>query len=212
MPQNDEVPGDVGVNLQQSLAGARCSCDAGQQPAETIDIERLADVVERTQLHRLDGGVHCGLAGHQNNLARRVEGANGAEHIEPVDVGHPEVDNHRIRLERRQLREGVAGVRPGDNGEPEARANRSTRTSTVGSSSIASSVASVLIVGRLARWGTTWMHQHASWTSLADSVWCPATRFMSSTARSSRRYLRYGSGLTVAEPLVVAARSLCILP
>ena len=52
--------GDLGVDLQQPLPALDALADARQQPAETCEIERLADVVERAQLHRLDGGVDAG--------------------------------------------------------------------------------------------------------------------------------------------------------
>jgi hypothetical protein len=81
------------------------------------------------------------LARHQNDLARGVDVADGAEHVKPVDVGHHEIDEHRIRLEAAQFGECGSSVGSGHDREPEALRELRDDGNTSGSSSIASSAA-----------------------------------------------------------------------
>ena len=56
-----------------------------------LDFERLLDVVERADLHGLDGGVHRSKRRHQDHGGRRVQRARRPQHVHAVAAAHLEV-------------------------------------------------------------------------------------------------------------------------
>jgi len=76
---------------------------------ELVDLERLLQVVERAQLHRLDRALDGGVRGHHDNLRTVIAQAGGAsapavrgradvlaDQIEPVLFGHHVVDDEEV--------------------------------------------------------------------------------------------------------------------
>ncbi len=63
-----------------------------------LDLERLLNVVERADLHRLDGGGHRPERRHQNHGRRRVQRPGGAQHVEAVASAHLEIAQHDIEV------------------------------------------------------------------------------------------------------------------
>ena len=53
-----ELAGDVGVDAEQCFASLDALAHRDQQLAQSIDVERLRDVVERARLDRFDGRIH----------------------------------------------------------------------------------------------------------------------------------------------------------
>ena len=68
------------------------------------DVERLADVVERTGAHRFDGGLQRAKAADEHHVTRWIARLERAEHVHPVlrriqiDVGDQQIE--RLARER----------------------------------------------------------------------------------------------------------------
>jgi hypothetical protein len=60
------------------------------------------------------------VAGHQDGLAGRIDLADGAQHVESVEIGHPQVDDDRVRLDPAQVGERGARVGARHHVEPAA--------------------------------------------------------------------------------------------
>ena len=110
-PAELQPPRDVALDRQQVAAALEIVAHAGQQLLEPREVERLAQVVGRAQLDRLDRGLDRRVAGHQHRLAARIDVADGAQHVEAAEVRHPQVDHDEIGAPRLQLRDRVAAVR-----------------------------------------------------------------------------------------------------
>ena len=61
-----------------------------------LDFERLLDVVERTDLHRLDGGVHRAERRHEDHGRRRVQRLGRLEDLDAVAAAHLQVAQHDV--------------------------------------------------------------------------------------------------------------------
>ena len=114
-----ELPGDVGIDLEEPLAPADSLPDRHEQSAQPVEVEGLGQVIERTRLDGLDGRVEGRVAGHQDHLAVRVGGTDGAQHVDPADARHLQIDEHGVRLHRRQACQRVLPVAAEDHFEPE---------------------------------------------------------------------------------------------
>ena len=98
---------------EQAASALEIVAHAGEQLLEALEVDRLAQVVGRSELDRFDGGLDRRVAGHQDRLAARIDLANGAQHVEAADVRHPQVDHHDVGAARPQPRDGVAAARIG---------------------------------------------------------------------------------------------------
>ena len=79
-----------------------------------LEVERLAQVIERAELDGFDRRVHRGLCGHQDHLARRVGVADGPQDLEPSHLGHVPIEERDVGVDRRQLREQRVPAAAGD--------------------------------------------------------------------------------------------------
>ncbi len=61
--------------------------------------DRLGQVVERTRLHRLHGGLDRSVSGQHDHLGRLATLAKTLQQFEPVSVGQPEVEQHEVGSE-----------------------------------------------------------------------------------------------------------------
>jgi hypothetical protein len=66
------------------------------QEQELLDLERLGDVVVGAELDRLDRGLDRAEGGDHDDVRRVGEGADVADQIEAVEVGHPQVGDHQL--------------------------------------------------------------------------------------------------------------------
>src|SRR5207248_4645195 len=78
--------------------------DVGQDLLEPLEVEWLGQVFAGAQLDCFNGAVDGRIGGHQNHFAAWRRRANLAQQVEPVDVGHAEIDHREIG--------GPAGERP----------------------------------------------------------------------------------------------------
>ena len=78
----------VGVGLERVLG-------QGQHP---LGIERLHDIVERAEFHRLDGGLRRSERRHKDDELFRVDRSDVLERLEPAHAGHPDVEKNEVRL------------------------------------------------------------------------------------------------------------------
>ncbi len=99
-PVELEPPRQVAFHRQDAAPPVDLLAHAGQQLIEPAEVERLAQVVHRPELDRLDGGVDRRVAGHEHGLAMRVDVADGAQDVEAADLGHPQIDHHQVRPTR----------------------------------------------------------------------------------------------------------------
>ena len=77
-PAELEAAGDVALDGEQVAAPLEVVAHAGEQLLEPREVERLAQVIRRAELDRLDRGVDRRVAGHQHGLAARIDLANRA--------------------------------------------------------------------------------------------------------------------------------------
>ena len=76
-----------------------------------LDFERLLDVVEGADLHRLDRGVHRAERRHEDHGRRRMQRLGGAQHVEAVAAAHLEIAQHDVVLSLVQLLDRDVAVR-----------------------------------------------------------------------------------------------------
>jgi hypothetical protein len=79
---------------------------------DLAEVERLADVVVGAGVEGLLEGVLSGARGEHDHLeaAGRLLGPEPLQHLEPVDVGHHQVEEQQVGPERADLVEGVLSV------------------------------------------------------------------------------------------------------
>ena len=87
--------------------------DLGQHLAEPLEVERLGQVLAGAQLDGFDRAVDGGEAGHQDDFAARHLGADLAQEVETVDVGHAEIDHRQIGRSPHQAAHRVGAARAG---------------------------------------------------------------------------------------------------
>ena len=75
-----------------------------------LDLEGLLHVVERADLHRLDGRVHRPERRHEDDRRRRVQRLRGAQHVHAVAAAHLEVAQDDVELSLVQLFDGDVAV------------------------------------------------------------------------------------------------------
>ena len=115
-----EAARELAFDREHALPPLDLVTHAGEQLLEPAEVERLAEVVHRAELDRLDRGVDRGVAGHQHGLTVRVDVADRAQDVEPADVRHPQIDHHEVGPPRLNQGDGVAAARTGRNLEPDA--------------------------------------------------------------------------------------------
>ena len=69
----------------------------GHELLETRDVEGLQQVVERAQLHGLDGRLGGAIGGHEDDRELGVRLPDAAQRLQPVDPRHPHVRDHQVR-------------------------------------------------------------------------------------------------------------------
>ena len=91
---------------QQRLAPLDAGGDRRERIAQAIGVQRPGETGERTVPQRI--GRHFGLhpPGHEDDVARRIDVTNRAEHVEPRRRAL-QIDEHRVRPERARLEECV---------------------------------------------------------------------------------------------------------
>ena len=107
-PAELEPPRHVALDRQQAAAPLDVVAHAGEQLLEAREVERLAQIVDRAELDRLDRRIDGGVAGHQHRLAVRIDVADGAQHVEAADVRHPQIDHRDVGAARLQLGDRLA--------------------------------------------------------------------------------------------------------
>ena len=93
----DEVP----VLGAQALVLERAAGDDEQ----LVDFERLLQVVERAELHRLDRALDRRVRGHHQDLrplGRRRRRVHLADELQPAELGHQVVDDQQVEQPLRQ--------------------------------------------------------------------------------------------------------------
>jgi hypothetical protein len=75
-----------------------------------FDFERLLHVVERADLHRLDGGVDGSERGHQDHGGAGLQLLRRAEHVHAVAAAHLQVAEHDVVLPFVELLDGHVSV------------------------------------------------------------------------------------------------------
>ena len=100
-----EVHRDVRLDGEEALPPAHAVDDARQEAFQPIEVERLLEIIQRAELHGLDGAVDRRLARHQDHLAFRIRGANRLDHVQAADVGHLEIHEGHVGIELGQVRE-----------------------------------------------------------------------------------------------------------
>ena len=76
-----------------------------------LDLERLLHVVERADLHRLDGGVDRSERRHQDHGGRRMQRLRRAQHVHAVAAAHLQIAQDDVVLPLVQLLDGDVAVR-----------------------------------------------------------------------------------------------------
>ena len=98
--------------LEVTLA-ARAAKQRADPRVKLVDVERLGEVVVGARIEPVDP-VRDGIARGQHQDRKAVAlAAEQAADLEPVDVGQPDVEHHRIGHGARDLRESVRAA-PGE--------------------------------------------------------------------------------------------------
>ena len=84
--------------------------DLVEEDLETLDVDRLGEIVVGAFLHRLDGGLHCALRGEQQRGDVGALGLQRAQQREPVHSRHHDVADDDRRTERRDFLERFFAV------------------------------------------------------------------------------------------------------
>ena len=128
--------GQVALHRQHAAPALDLVAHGREHLLQPREVERLAQVVHRAELDRLDRGVDRGVAGHQHRLAVRVRVADRPQHLEAADVRHAQIDHHQIGVRRLHLGDPLAAARAGDDLEPGPRRILPTTSRIPGSSSM----------------------------------------------------------------------------
>ena len=88
-----------------------------QEMGQPFEVERLRHVVHRPELDRLDGAVDSRIPRHQDDFAARHGFLDRLEHLESVDVGHPEIHHGEVGRLAPQLFERLLATGAGDHVE-----------------------------------------------------------------------------------------------
>jgi hypothetical protein len=84
---------------------------AVQHQQKLLGAERLVDVVERPQLHRLHRRVDGAEGGHHDELRVGLQRRRHGEHVHPVDAGEVQVQQHQVEeLAPQPLQRRLAGA------------------------------------------------------------------------------------------------------
>ena len=83
----------------------------GDLELHLLDLERLLHVVERADLHRLDGGVDRAERRHQDHGGVRLQRLGRAEHVHAVAAAHLQVAQDDVVLPFVELLDGDVAVR-----------------------------------------------------------------------------------------------------
>ena len=126
-PVELEPPRQVPFHREDAAPAVDLLAHARQQLIEPAEVERLAQVVHRPELDRLDRGVDRRVARHEHGLAVRVDVADGAQDVEAADLRHPQVDHHQVRPARLDQRDRRAAVGTGRHVEAGALARSAIR-------------------------------------------------------------------------------------
>ncbi len=100
--------GNAPVAARRRRGGVDRSHDPLDRFLDAAPRDRLSQVVECVQFEGLDCGAVVGADEHQ--LRRRGEAPHHARELEPVEVGHPDVEEDRVIALARELGERVAAV------------------------------------------------------------------------------------------------------
>ena len=116
-----ELARHLALERHDLRAALELRADVLEHLPETIEVERLGEVLPRAELDRLDGAVDGRVGGHQDHFAARHGRADLPQQIEPVDVGHPQIDHRQVGGLAQQRAHRVGAARAGDDVEPDAR-------------------------------------------------------------------------------------------
>jgi hypothetical protein len=101
-PPADEVPRRFLVGRRHGALPIAFRLDGRQELPEPAEVDRLAQVIHRSRLNRLDGAVDRGVPCHQHGLALRVRLPDRAQHVQTADLRHLQIDDcdvGRVRVE-----------------------------------------------------------------------------------------------------------------
>lgn len=70
---------------------------AAQQGAQLRQIDRLAQIVERTLTHGGHCRIHGAIGGHDDHRQLRLFSAQPRQRLQAVQARHPHVQEHRVR-------------------------------------------------------------------------------------------------------------------
>ncbi len=88
----------------------RFIADGRQQLPQPLQIERLGEVIEGSELDRFDRAVDRRVAGHEDDLALRADVADRTKDVEARDAGHAQIEQHELSRAMTQLLHGVFAV------------------------------------------------------------------------------------------------------
>ena len=102
-PADDAIVVVLLVALGDQVVVMRAEAAVFERPAhdheELVDLERLLQIVERPEFHRLDRALHGGVRGHHQDL-RPLAVARGArdfaDEVEAAQLGHQVVDHQQV--------------------------------------------------------------------------------------------------------------------
>ena len=92
---------EPGRQFQHLIAQTLVLEEALDRQQNLVQVERLGDVVVRSELHRLDRGRRAAVAGDDDHWqVNRSSRPSLTQHVEPAQPGHPDVHHDQIRPHR----------------------------------------------------------------------------------------------------------------
>jgi len=109
-PAELEPAGDVRLRLLQRSPLRVVVTNTRQQRAQPFQVQRLAQVVDRTASQRLDDTVIGYIVRHERDATVLIDCLDPVQQAEVADVRPPGVDQHQLHRPLTQLGQGVTRV------------------------------------------------------------------------------------------------------
>src|SRR5258705_242088 len=103
--------GSSPISSRNSAPRSACSSIPGLvYVAQSIEIERLGQIIERPELDRFDRGVDAGITGHERHLTLRRDRSNLPEDVETTHVRQAQIDQRDVWLHLAQRGQGITAA------------------------------------------------------------------------------------------------------
>jgi hypothetical protein len=104
-PAQLHAMGRLTLRGEQGGATGNLLADPGEQLTQPLQVQRLAQIVERPELDGLNRALHRRMRRHQDHLAVGLRFTDGAQDLEPAELRHTQVHERDVCGLAGELRE-----------------------------------------------------------------------------------------------------------